>query len=105
MFEFRLPVVVEPDASQKHVGGALLQPRLKSSGKTLLHPIAYFSKKLTPTQQRYSSQEREMLSVVLCLQNWKIFVEGGDVTVVSDHESLKIFQIKIRPTSKNDAFH
>ncbi|KAI1003237.1 hypothetical protein K3495_g4970 [Podosphaera aphanis] len=95
MFQFSLPVVIEPDASQKHVGGALLQPHLHSNGKRLLHPVAYFSKKLSPTQQRYPSQEREMLSVVMCLQHWKIWVEGGDVTVVSDHESLKLFRSKI----------
>ncbi|KAI0997543.1 hypothetical protein K3495_g10645 [Podosphaera aphanis] len=95
MFQFSLPVIIEPDASQKYVGGALLQPHLKSSGKRFLHPVAYFSKKLTPTQQRYPSQEREMLGVVMCLQHWKTWVEGGDVTVVSDHESLKLFRSKV----------
>ncbi|KAI0996162.1 hypothetical protein K3495_g12018 [Podosphaera aphanis] len=95
MFQFSLPVIIEPDESQKYVGGALLQPHLKSSGKRFLHPVAYFSKKLTPTQQRYPLQEREMLGVVMCLQHWKTWVEGGDVTVVSDHESLKLFRSKI----------
>ncbi|KAI0997921.1 hypothetical protein K3495_g10268 [Podosphaera aphanis] len=94
MFQFSLPVVIESDASKKHVGGALLQPHLHSNGKRLLHPVAYFSKKLSPTQQRYPSQEREMLSVVMCLQHSKIWVEG-DVMVVSDHESLKLFRSKV----------
>ncbi|KAI0995372.1 hypothetical protein K3495_g12810, partial [Podosphaera aphanis] len=68
---------------------------IKDFSKLFLHPVAYFSKKLTPTQQRYPSQEREMLSVVMCLQHWKTWVEGGDVTVVSDHESLKLFRSKL----------
>lgn len=63
-FDWHLPIVLETDASQKFLGAALLQPHthlLQNSNRSILHPIAYFSRKLNETQQRYSAQERELL--------------------------------------------
>ncbi|KAI1004419.1 hypothetical protein K3495_g3793 [Podosphaera aphanis] len=96
-FDWKLPVVLESDASQQFIGSALLQPHLHSKPEkkqSLLHPVAYFSRKLSETQQRYSSQERELLGILLSLQHWRHWVQGGDVTVVTDHESLKSLQTK-----------
>lgn len=59
-----------------------------------LHPIAYFSRKLNQTQQRYSAQERELLCILLSLQHWRHWVEGGDVTVITDHQSLSTIRTK-----------
>ena len=56
-----------------------------------LHPIAYESRRMTPTETRYSAQEREMLAVVYSLQKWRQYVEGSPILVRSDHESLKYF--------------
>ncbi|KAI1007598.1 hypothetical protein K3495_g626 [Podosphaera aphanis] len=62
--------------------------------QSILHPVAYFSKKLTKTQQRYSAKERELLGILLAIQHWRHWIEGGDITVVTDHESLKTIQTK-----------
>ena len=35
-----------------------------------LRPIAFQSRRMTPTEQRYSAQEREMLTIVYALQKW-----------------------------------
>src|SRR6266702_264592 len=35
-----------------------------------LRPIALESRRMTPTEQRYSAQEREMLAIVYALQKW-----------------------------------
>ena len=62
-----LPVVLHVDASLEFVGAALYQPHAKAFSRatslkpSILHPVAYYSSKLTPTQQRYSAQERETL--------------------------------------------
>ncbi|KAI0992947.1 hypothetical protein K3495_g15237 [Podosphaera aphanis] len=96
-FDWRLPVVIESDASQRFIGAVLLQPQLYTSNnltRSTLHPIAYFSRKLNETQQRYSSQERELLGILLSIQHWRHWVEGGDITVVTDHESLKTISTK-----------
>ncbi|KAI0999844.1 hypothetical protein K3495_g8354, partial [Podosphaera aphanis] len=102
-FDWRRPIILETDSSQTFVGAALLQPYLhhpKEKPISILHPIAYFSRKLTPTQQRYSSQERELLSILLSLQHWRHWVEGGDVTVITDHESLKTIQTKVEQPAR-----
>lgn len=90
-FDYRLPIVIDTDASGTCLGAVLLQPHpsLNSGTKTALHPVAYDSHKLTPTQSRYSAQEREMLAIVHALQTWKYWVEGSPSIVVrTDHESL-----------------
>ncbi|POS83058.1 hypothetical protein EPUL_004164 [Erysiphe pulchra] len=82
-FDWRLPIVLETDALEKF----LLQPHLHYIDKqrSILHPIAFFSIKLNETQQRYSAQERELLFILLSLQHWCHWVEGGDVTAITDH--------------------
>ncbi len=82
-FDWKLPTVLESDASQRFIGAALLQPHM-STTKThqfILHPIAYFSKKLTETQQCYSAQERELHRILLAIQHWRHWIEGGAITV------------------------
>jgi RNase H-like domain found in reverse transcriptase len=54
------------DASDYHVGGVLQQ----QVGKNW-QPLAFFSKKLTPTQQRYSMFDRELLAAFLALQHFR----------------------------------
>lgn len=66
---YNLSCTLETDAFQTDLGAALYQPKLTPNGKSVLHPVAYFSKRLTPTQQRYGAQERELLAIVLALQH------------------------------------
>ncbi|GBE83863.1 hypothetical protein SCP_0509200 [Sparassis crispa] len=54
-----------------------------------LRPITYESRRLTPTEQRYSVQEREMLAIDYLLQKWHAYIEGSPIIIRTDHESLK----------------
>jgi hypothetical protein len=92
-------VVIKSDSSQKHVGGALLQSHIIGTQR-VLHLVAYFSKKLTDTQTRYSSQERELLAIIMCLQHWRHWIKGGNVTVITNHESLKTLNTKTELPAK-----
>jgi RNase H-like domain found in reverse transcriptase/Reverse transcriptase (RNA-dependent DNA polymerase) len=47
--------ILDPDASQFRIGAVLQQYFEDPDGKQRLHPVAFESKKLTPTEQRYSS--------------------------------------------------
>ena len=60
---------VDPDASQIAIDAALLQYFLDPDDKKRLHPIAFESKKLTETEQRYTTQERELLAVKYALDH------------------------------------
>ncbi len=57
----------------------------------LWRPVAYYSSKLLPAEQRYTTRERECLAVKQCLVVWRHYLLGApfQVKVKSDHESLK----------------
>lgn len=109
-FDWRLPCVIDVDTSARYTGAALLQPHprdlhhinvrltqpslVTQPNNTVLRPVAYFSKKLNDTQARYSSQERELLGILLAVQHWKHWVTGAEITIITDHESLKTIKTK-----------
>jgi hypothetical protein len=62
---FLKPFQLYTDASSGAVGGCLAQ--YDDEGKE--KPIAFFSKKLTPTQMRWSTIEREAYAVLEALKN------------------------------------
>ena len=55
-----------------------------------LRPVAFMSRALKPTEQRYSAYERELAAVAFCCIQWRHYLEGcpGGVTVVTDHQPL-----------------
>lgn len=85
---------VDPDASQIAIGAALLQYFLDPDGKRRLHPVAFESKKLTETKQRYTTQERELLATKYVLDHWRYIIEGSRIFIRSDHESLQSYRTK-----------
>jgi transposase InsO family protein len=56
-----------------------------------LRPIAFESRCMTATEQRYSAQEQEILAIVYALQKWRGYIEGSPILVRTDHKSLKYF--------------
>jgi hypothetical protein len=58
---FKVPFEIHTDASAYQLGACISQ-----SGK----PIAFYSRKLTPAQTRYTTTERELLSMVEALKEF-----------------------------------
>ena len=85
------PTCILTDASSVAVG-AVLQQRLNNSWC----PIAYFSRKLTPAQMRYSTFDRELLAIYLAIKHFQHFIEGRDFYVCTDHKPLT-FALRARP--------
>ncbi|KAJ1203502.1 hypothetical protein NDU88_007287 [Pleurodeles waltl] len=85
------PFFVEADAFQMAVGGVLSQ-RDPESGH--FHPVAYFSKKLLPTEKNYTVVERELLVIKLAFQEWRQHLPGAryTITIYTDHHNLQFFQ-------------
>lgn len=81
--DYNLPFRIHCDASNVGVGAMLTQ--LQNNSEKV---IAYYSAKLTPTQQRYFTTEKECLAVILSLENFKKYFDGTHVTVFTDHASL-----------------
>ena len=76
--------VVHTDASNFAIGAVLQQDFGKG-----LQPIAYESRKLNNTEQRYSTYERELLSIAHACLTWKHYLGGKHFTVRTDHHSLR----------------
>ena len=72
------------DASDHTVAGVLTQ----SSDEGIERPIAFFSWKLTKTQQGWSTVEKEAYAALRSLQRVKQWVFGHRITVFSDHNPL-----------------
>lgn len=77
------PLKIYTDASDKHVG-AVLQQGTGNNQK----PLAFFSKKLSTTQSRYSAYDRELLAIYLALKHFQYMVEGRELCIYTDHKPL-----------------
>jgi len=78
-----MPFVIQTDASNHGLSGVLLQLH-----GNLWKPIAFFSRKLTKTESKYSATEREMLAVRDSYRHFVNTVMDRDVTFLTDHEPL-----------------
>ena len=77
------PVNIMTDASDVAIG-AVLQQHL--NGKWC--PLSYFSRKLSPTEQRYSTFDRELLAVYCAIRHFRHFLEAREFHVLTDHKPL-----------------
>ena len=68
----------------------VLSSTLKISQKHhgMWRPIAFFSRKLTSTQSRYSTFDRELLAIYSAIQHFRFFLEGRPFSVLTDHKPL-----------------
>ena len=85
---------VATDASKKGIGAVLLQSHMEE-----WHPVAYASRSLTATEQRYAAIEKEALVLVFGCQKFEAYVYGKHITLVTDHKPL----IAIRKKPLGDA--
>lgn len=78
------PFQLYTDASATAIGACLSQRN--DNGKE--NPIAFFSRKLTDTQRRWSTIEREAFSVIEALKKFDTWIFGAEIEVISDHNPL-----------------
>lgn len=82
---------MEVDASDSGVGAVVSQ---RSPEDQELHPGTFFSGCLSPAERNYDVGNRELLAVVLALQEWRHWLEGSGLPSVvwMDHKNLSYLQ-------------
>lgn len=76
---FDLPFDVYTDASDRQLGAVILQ-----EGK----PIAHFSRTLNPAQRNYTVTDKETLSIVELLKEYRNILYGHKIRVYTDHKNI-----------------
>ena len=84
LFEFGRETIVSSDASSYELGAVLKQRQ--PSGET--GPIAYISRSLTETEQRYAQLEREALALTWACKRLSNYLVGTKFMIKIDHKPL-----------------
>src|SRR5467141_525887 len=84
------PFRIEADSSDFATGAVLSQV---SAEDEKWHPVAFFSKSLSPVERNYEIHDKEMLAIIRSLQEWRHFVEGTEhpCEILTDHKNLEYF--------------
>lgn len=86
-FQGNQPTKMETDASDKALGGCILQ---RENGKW--RPIAYYSRKFTPAELNYDIHDKELLAIVASLKHWRVYAESSsELDIYTDHKNLLNF--------------
>lgn len=89
-------IYIQTDASGVGVGGIL-----KQEGEDgILHPCAYFSKKIPIRTRKEPAIVLECLAIKECIMYWFYYLMGNEFIVLSDHKPLENLRVKSRPDEK-----
>lgn len=72
------------DASDTAIGAALQQ----YTGDKAWQPLAFFSRRLSPSQQKYSPYDRELLAIYESIKYFRHMVEAREFVIYTDHKPI-----------------
>ena len=82
------PVINAPTSLMVHASDVAIGGVLQICLNGIWSPIAFFSRRLTPAQRKYSAFDRELLAMYLTVQHFLYFIEEKKFTIFTDHKPL-----------------
>jgi len=91
-FDPEQPVTIETDTSDCAIGAICSQPDIKG----ILHPVAYYSRKLKDPECNYNIHDKELLAIVNALRKWDTYCKtmGPKIMILTDHKNLEYWETK-----------
>ena len=82
---FSRPFILQTDASERGIGAVLSQ----RSDMGEEHPVAFYSRKLLPREEKYSTIEKECLAIKAACWSFRVYLLGRPFVVQTDHRALE----------------
>ena len=95
--DFEKDFSLETDVSICGLGAVLSQ--VQPDGR--LHPIAYASRALSPSEKNYGITDLETLAVVWAVSHFHYYLYGRCVTIYTDHSAVKAVLGESTPSGKH----
>ncbi|XP_023028732.2 retrovirus-related Pol polyprotein from transposon 17.6 [Leptinotarsa decemlineata] len=83
------PFYIQTDASGFAVGGCLFQINTETGDKNY---VGFTSKILRGPQLKYTVTEKEAYAILHALKEWRVFVLGRQLTIITDHRALSFIR-------------
>ena len=83
--DFGRPFTLQTDASERGIGEVLSQ----CDDEGLEHPVAFFSRKLLPREERYSTIEMECLAIKAATHAFRVYLLGRKFLIQTDQRALE----------------
>ncbi|KAJ8362237.1 hypothetical protein AAFF_G00388490 [Aldrovandia affinis] len=84
------PIALTSDASDRGVG-AVLEQQIDG----VWQPLAFFSRQLRASEQKYSTFDRELLALYLAVRHFRFLLEARPFTAFVDHKPLTFVMAKL----------
>lgn len=86
-----IPFTIHTDASAQAIGGVISQQG---------QPLAFFSSKLAPSEQRYSTFDKEAFAIFKVIKAFRHWFEGHAIKIFTDHQPLVSFMEMRTPSPR-----
>jgi hypothetical protein len=87
---------VETDACEYGMGAILSQ---KQDGAD--QPIAYFSKSLNKAERNYSTTEKEALTIIAAVKQFRPYIYGHEFYYCNRPQTIKVVRVDAKPTEQS----